>query len=61
RTKHDIENALLSSINAKLQEMQGVSVDNEFIELMKLQRGYEAIARTVRAMDEMLQATINMV
>ncbi|MFN3976870.1 MAG: flagellar hook-associated protein FlgK [Aquificaceae bacterium] len=61
KTKYDIESALLSSINAKLQEMQGVSVDKEFIELMKLQRGYEALARVISKMDEMLQATINMV
>jgi len=61
KTKYDIESALLSSINAKLQEMQGVSVDNEFIELMKLQRSYEALARVVNTMDEMLQSTLNMV
>ena len=61
KTKYDIENALLSSINAKLQEMQGVSVDNEFMELMKLQRSYEALARVVNTMDEMLQSTLNMV
>lgn len=61
RTRYDIENALLNSLNARLQEMQGVSVDNEFIELMKLQRSYEALARTINAMDEMLQATLNMV
>ncbi len=61
KTKYDIENALLSSINAKLQEMQGVSVDNEFMELMKLQRSYEALARALNTMDEMLQATLNMV
>lgn len=61
KTKYDIESALLSSINAKLQEMQGVSVDKEFMELMKLQRGYEALARVISKMDEMLQVTINMV
>ncbi len=61
RTKYDIESALLNSMNARLQEMQGVSVDNEFIELMKIQRSYEALARTINAMDEMLQATLNMV
>lgn len=61
RAKHEIEKALLNSLNARLQEMQGVSVDEEFIELMKLQRVYEAMARTVRAMDEMIQATLNMI
>ncbi len=61
RTRYDIENALLNSLKARIQEIQGVSVDNEFIELMKLQRSYEALARTINAMDEMLQATLNMV
>ena len=61
RTKYDIESALLNSLNTRIQEMQGVSVDNEFIELMKVQRSYEALARTINAMDEMLQATLNMV
>ncbi len=60
RTKYDIESALLNSLNTRIQEMQGVSVDNEFIELMKVQRSYEALARTINAMDEMLQATLNM-
>ena len=58
KTKYDIETALLSSINAKLQEMQGVSVDYELMELMKLQRSYEALARVVNTMDEMLKVEI---
>lgn len=61
KTKHEIENALLNSLNARLQEIQGVSIDNEFIEIMKLQRSYEALARTINAMDEMIQATLNMI
>ncbi|MCS7171590.1 MAG: flagellar hook-associated protein FlgK [Aquificaceae bacterium] len=61
KTKHEIESALLNSLNSRLQEMQGVSVDNEFIELMKLQRSYEALAKTINAMDEMLQSTLNMI
>ncbi len=61
RKKHEIEKALLNSIEAKLQEMQGVSVDKEFIELMKIQRSYQALALVVNRMDEMLQSTLNMV
>ncbi len=61
REKHQIESALLNSLEARIQEMQGVSIDEEFIELMKLQRTYEAIARTIKAMDELIQATLNMV
>ncbi|MEN3027864.1 MAG: flagellar hook-associated protein FlgK [Aquificaceae bacterium] len=61
KTKQEIESALLNSFNARLQEMQGVSVDNEFIELMKLQRSYEALAKAINTLDEMIQATLNMV
>jgi flagellar hook-associated protein 1 FlgK len=32
KKQYDIENAMLSSLNAKLQEMQGVSIDKEFME-----------------------------
>lgn len=61
KKKHEIEKALLNSIEAKLQEMQGVSVDNEFIELMKVQRSYQALAQVISRMDEMLQSTLNMI
>ncbi|RMH81027.1 MAG: flagellar hook-associated protein FlgK [Acidobacteria bacterium] len=61
KKKHEIESSLLKSIDAKVQELQGVSIDEEFIELMKLQRSYEAIAMVVNRLDEMLKATLNMV
>ncbi|MCX8076586.1 MAG: flagellar hook-associated protein FlgK [Aquificaceae bacterium] len=61
KTKHEIESALLTSLETRIHDIQGVSLDNEFIELMKIQRSYEALARTINAMDEMIQATINMV
>jgi flagellar hook-associated protein 1 FlgK len=61
KKKYEIESALLESLNARLQEMQGVSIDNEYIELMKVQRSYEALAQVVSRMDEMLQATLNMI
>ncbi len=61
KSKENIESSLLSSINAKLQEIQGVSIDKEFLEVMKLQRSYQAIAKAITAMDELLQTTLNMV
>ena len=56
-----IESALLESIDRRLQEMQGVSIDKEFMEIMKIQRTYEAVARVVSKIDELLQTTLNMV
>jgi len=61
KRQHQIENALLSSLEAKLQEIQGVSIDKEFMEILQLQRSYQALARIVSALDEMIQTTLNMV
>jgi flagellar hook-associated protein 1 FlgK len=61
KKQYDIENAMLSSLNAKLQEIQGVSIDKEFMEAFQLQRSYQALAKVVSAMDELIQTTLNMV
>jgi flagellar hook-associated protein 1 FlgK len=61
KKQYDIEKAVLSSLNAKLQEMQGVSIDKEFMEVFQLQRSYQALAKVVSAMDELIQTTLNMV
>ncbi|WP_448587989.1 flagellar hook-associated protein FlgK [Thermocrinis sp.] len=61
KRQSNIESAVLSSIEAKLQEMQGVSIDKEFMEILQLQRSYQALARVVSALDELLQTTLNMV
>jgi len=61
KKQYDIENAMLSSLNAKLQEMQGVSIDKEFMEVFQLQRSYQALAKVVSAMDELIRTTLNMV
>ena len=61
KDKLRIESALLESLDRKLKEMQGVSIDKEFMELMKIQRTYEAVAKIVTAIDELLQTTLRMV
>ncbi len=61
KDKLRIESALLESLDRKLKEMQGVSLDKEFMELMKIQRTYEAVAKIVTAIDELLQTTLRMV
>jgi flagellar hook-associated protein 1 FlgK len=61
KKQYDIENAVLNSLNAKLQEMQGVSIDKEFMEVFQLQKSYQALAKVVSAMDELIQTTLNMV
>lgn len=63
----------LSGVNAKLSDqdivakmltaqrdsVSGVSLDEEMADLMKFQRAYQASARVVRVMDEMLDGLIN--
>ena len=61
RKELDVEGALLDSLNDKLMQMQGVSIDREFMEIMKLQRSYEAAAKVVSTMDELLETTLRMV
>ena len=60
KDKLRIESALLESLDRKLQEMQGVSIDKEFMEIMKVKRTYEAVAKIVSTIDELLQTTLNM-
>lgn len=42
------------------QEMSGVSLDEEAVQLMELQRSYEATARLVTVVDELTQTVLNM-
>jgi flagellar hook-associated protein 1 FlgK len=41
-------------------ELSGVSVEQEAVTLLALQRGYEASARVIRAIDEMIQTAISL-
>ncbi len=60
KDKLRIENALLESLNRKLQEIQGVSIDKEFMEIMKVKRTYEAVAKVVTTIDELIRTTLQM-
>lgn len=50
--------AMLSAISARRQSVSGVSLDEEMTNLMTFQRGYEASARVLTAMDSMLETLI---
>ena len=47
------------SLNAELQGIAGVSLDEESINLMQYQRAYQAAARFITVIDEMLQTLIS--
>ncbi|HEY1687882.1 MAG TPA: flagellar hook-associated protein FlgK [Solirubrobacteraceae bacterium] len=50
--------AMLSAIAAQRQSVSGVSLDEEMTNLMTFQRGYEASARVLTAMDSLLETLI---
>ncbi len=49
----------VTAINDQRQGVSGVSLDEEMTNLITFQRGYQASARTMTAMDEMLDTLIN--
>jgi flagellar hook-associated protein 1 FlgK len=64
----DVKNALnanatatsvLSSIDGQRQSISGVSMDEEMANLIKFQRGYQAAARALTTMDDILNTIIN--
>ena len=52
-------NVLLDSIEDRRQSVSGVSMDEEMTNLLRFQRGYQASARTMSTMDQMLDTLIN--
>jgi flagellar hook-associated protein 1 FlgK len=51
--------AVVGSISNQRQSVSGVSLDEEMTNLIGFQRGYEASARTMTAMDQMLETLIS--
>src|SRR3954470_20401035 len=51
--------ALVDSANDRRQSASGVSMDEEMTNMVRFQRGYQASARAMSTMDEMLDTLIN--
>lgn len=49
----------VNQLKLKLDEVKGVSLDEEFVNMIKFQKAYEANARMVTTVDEMLSTIIN--
>lgn len=49
----------LSELELKMEEIQGVSMDEELTNLMRFQRSYEASARFITTVDSMIDKLIN--
>ena len=58
RMKTNVE-SLTSEVENRRQSMSGVSLDEEMSNMIKFQHAYSACARTITAMDEMLDKIIN--
>jgi flagellar hook-associated protein 1 len=51
--------SVLTSLDARRQSVSGVSMDEEMANLVKFQRGYQAAARALSTMDDVLDTLIN--
>jgi flagellar hook-associated protein 1 FlgK len=51
--------SVLDSLTARRQSVAGVSMDEEMSNMIRYQRGYQAAARALTTMDEMLDTLIN--
>jgi flagellar hook-associated protein 1 FlgK len=58
RTQANAE-VLTSAVEDRRQSTSGVSLDEEMTNLIRFQRGYQASARTMSTLDEMLDTLIN--
>ena len=59
RRKEATAQALVNSVDASRQSTSGVSMDEEMTNMVKFQRAYQASARAMSTMDEMLDILIN--
>ena len=51
--------ALVDSVDSRRQSTSGVSMDEEMTNMVRFQRAYQASARAMSTMDEMLDTLIN--
>lgn len=56
---NETANTVLSSIDNQRESIKGVSLNEETVNLIKYQKAFEASARVVTALDEMLDTIIN--
>ena len=60
-TMRDNEEALLNSVMEQRMSISGVSIDEEMANMVKFEKSYQAAARILTALDEMLDVLINRV
>lgn len=60
-TGNDLSSTLLSQAQALQTQISGVSLNNQAVEIMELQKGYEAASKMVSVIDSLTSTLINMV
>ena len=58
---YDHQTAMVSTLDNYRESISGVSLDEEMVNLVKFQHAYDAAAKLVSAVDEMLNTVMNMV
>ena len=58
-TMADNQRALTDQINAQRQSVMGVNIDEEMMDIIKFQQAFNAMARYITTIDEMLDTIIN--
>lgn len=61
QTQKSFQQSLVQQIDQKRQDISGVSLDEEAVNLVKYQKMYEASARVIKVADEILKTLFDMV
>ena len=59
RMHHENQTGVLNAVRGQRESVSGVSLDEEAAELMKFQRAYQASARVISVVDQMLDIVVN--
>jgi len=60
-TNFDHQSSMVSHLNNYRESLSGVSLDEEMVNLVKFQHAYDAAAKLISTVDEMLETLLNMV
>jgi flagellar hook-associated protein 1 len=54
-------NGVIQQIDGRRQSLQGVNIEEEMLDLMRYQRGFEASSRVIKALDEVMKNLLNLI
>ena len=60
-SRTDGVNAFLDSLASERESVSGVNLDEEAVNLMRFQRAFQAAARLITTIDELMQTLIGLV